>query len=553
MVEEKRRFRITNLFRRRTPTPKDPRAFNPGIQEKATDYMITTPVLYHVAQQSVIVRTCTTQLKNEIFRRGYRWNEMFAYKCRDCGHEHEEPVEKCTECGSVSLAKPDKKQLEYAKDFISGYVNDSDQMFIDILKELEDDLNIMDDAYIILKKEYYLDNDGKIRMHKIKEMYRGDPVTMAIYADENGVKGNHGFTCLNHREQIVQDPHSVCDECGSPMHPVYYVNRCNGAEQHYIKGEVLHFSKYNPSRLYGLSPVLTLWNHITTLLAMENYVNSSYSKQRMPRGLLAVQTRNIDSMKSFWRGVKEKMEQDPHFIPVMGIEAENGKGSIEWIKFMDSLKEMDYISVKDDLRDRVSGFYGVSKVFMSDNSASGGLNNEGMQILVTNRAVEMAQTIWNNYVFPFIIKEFGITDWELKLPPSEEEDEIAKLRLREMEVNIAGSIKNLGFEIDMDDKGRFKYSKEKPDIKATDKGKGGEFEVDPYAGTNIDQSQMGQMMEAGTKPSMAEAGQAEKVKSEPPKTRNKPSKETGPDKRFTGLPREAGNENVDSRTERRIP
>ena len=35
-------------------------------------------------------------------------------------------------------------------------------------------------------------------------------------------------------------------------------------------------------------------------------------------------------------------------------------------------------------------------------------------------------------------------------------------------------------------------------------------------------------------------------------TRNKPSMETGPDKRFTVLPREAGNENVDSRTERRV-
>ena len=138
MVEEKRRFSITNLFRRRTPTPKDPRAFNPGIQEKATDYMITTPVIYHVAQQSVIVRTCTTQLKNEIFRRGYKWEEKFAYKCRDCGHEHDEPVEKCSECGSVSLAKPNKKQLEYAKEYLDGYVNNSDQMFIDILKELED-------------------------------------------------------------------------------------------------------------------------------------------------------------------------------------------------------------------------------------------------------------------------------------------------------------------------------------------------------------------------------------------------------------------------------
>jgi hypothetical protein len=26
----------------------------------------------------------------------------------------------------------------------------------------------------------------------------------------------------------------------------------------------------------------------------------------------------------------------------MGIEAENGKGAVEWIKFMDSLKEMEY-------------------------------------------------------------------------------------------------------------------------------------------------------------------------------------------------------------------
>ena len=425
-------------------------------------------------------------------------------------------------------------------------------MFIDILKELEDDLNIMDDAYIILKKEYYLTSDGDIKLHKIKEMYRGDPVTMAIYTDENGEKGTQGFTCLNHRNQISESSVGVCDECSAPMHPVYYVNRCNGEEQHYIKGEVLHFSKYNPSRLYGLSPVLTLWNHVTTLLAMENYVNSSYSKSRMPRGLLAVQTRNIDSMKSFWRGVKEKMEQDPHFIPVMGIEAENGKGSIEWIKFMDSLKEMDYVAVKDDLRDRISGFYGVSKVFMSDNSASGGLNNEGMQILVTNRAVEMAQTIYNNYVFPFILKQFGISDWELKLPPSEEEDEIFKLRLREMEVQVAGAIKNLGFEVAMDDKGRFSYSKEKPDMKNPNQ-KGGEVELDPYAGTNVDASQLGQMMEGGTRPSKTEAGVPEKAKSEPPKQRNKPSMETGPDKRFSGLPTKAGNQNVDSRTERRIP
>ncbi len=552
MVEEKRTFRIGNLFRRQTPKPKDKEVFNPGIQEKNNAYMITSPILYHVAQQSVIVRTCTTQLKNEIFRRGYKWEEKFVQKCKDCGAEHQSPVEECKDCGSTNLIKPDKNQLKYASKYLEGYVNKSDQMFIDIMKELEDDLNIMDDAYIILVKEYFMDSNGDIRMHKIKEMYRGDPVTMALYTDEDGTKGTSGYTCIKHRNMISDSDSERCEYCNSKLYPVYYVNRAHGDEQYYLKGEVLHFSKYNPSRLYGLSPVLTLWNHITTLLAMENYVNSSYSKARMPRGLLAVQTRNIDSMKSFWRGVKEKMEQDPHFIPVMGIEAENGKGSIEWIKFLDSLKEMDYISVKDDLRDRISGFYGVSKVFMSDNSASGGLNNEGMQILVTNRAVEMAQTIWNNYVLPFITQQFGITDWVLKLPPSEEEDEIAKLRKREIEVNIAASIKNLGFEVDMDDEGRFKYNKPLPEQEGKPKGEEEQIENDPYAGTNIDASQMGQMMEQGQRPTQAEAGKPEKVKSEPPKTRNKPSMATGPDKRFSGLPGAAGNKNVDKRTERRI-
>lgn len=547
MVEERRRFSFTNLFRRSTPTPADRKVFNPGIQEKDNSYMLTAPVIYHIANQSVIVRTCVTQLKNEIFRRGYIWEEKFIVKCNSCGKEHNRPTEICIDCNSTDLKKPDPKQLSYVDKLFDGYVNSSEQLLIDVLKEMEDDLNIMDDAYLVMVKEYFLNNDSEIAMHRINEIYRGDPVSMHIYADELGERGSKGFTCLNHRSFVSDSPVGRCEYCdSSSLYPVHYVNRVNGEEQYFLEGEVLHFSKYTPSRLYGLSPIITLWNSVTTLIAMDNYINSSYTKARMPRGLLAVQTRNIESMKSFWRGVKEKMEQDPHFIPVMGVESEGGKGSIEWIKFMDSLKEMDYVSVKDDLRDRVSGFYGVSKIFMADNSASGGLNNEGMQILVTNRAVEMAQTIWNNYVFPFMTKEFGITDWVLKLPPSEEEDEIAKLRKREIEVNIAASIKNLGFEVDMDDEGRFTYDKPEPKEEMP-KGEGeGDVELDPYAGTDIDASQLGQLQE------QALSGNKSKPQENPPATRNKPSMNVGPDKRFSGLPKDAGNENVDKRTERRV-
>ncbi len=515
-----------------------------GIQERQNNYMMTAPIIYSMVQQSVIVRTCITQLKQEVYRRGYEWEKAYEALCRNCGKKHTTPATECIRCGSTDLKVPDVKQLEYAEKFLEGYVNSSEQLFIDVLKELEDDLNIMDDAYIVMVKEYFLDGNGKIRMHRVKEVYRGDPVTMFIYADEDGVKGTKGFTCVHHRDVISTEPHDNCETCGSPLKPIHYVNRAKGDEQYFIKGEVLHFSKYSPSRLYGFSPVITLYNHIMTLIAMENYVNSAYTKSRMPRGLLAVQTRNMDSMRAFWRGVKEKMEADPHFIPVMGIEAEGGKGAVEWIKFMDSLKEMDYISVKDDLRDRISAFYGVSKVFMADNTTSGGLNNEGMQILVTNRAVQMAQNVYNNYVFPYLVKQFGITDWKLKLPPSEEEDEVAGLRKKEIEVNIAASIKNLGFEVDMDEDGNFTYNKPKPEPQEGQPQEGGEeeqVEVDPYAGTNIDASQMGQMQEQ----------MMSQPQENPATTRNKPSMSVGPDKRFSGLPEDAGNQNVDRRSEGR--
>jgi len=544
MVEERRRFSLTNLFRRSTPKPADRTIYNIGIQERQQQTLMTAPVIYHIVQNSVIARTCITQLKQEIFRRGYVWEKAYEAHCNNCNKKHQRPVTECSRCGSDDLKVPDVKQLEYAEKFIEGYVNKSEQLFIDVFKELEDDLNIMDDAYIVLVKEYFIDGNQKIRMHRIKEIYRGDPVTMAIYTDELGQRGTKGFTCVNHRSMLSTEPYSSCEECGSKLYPVHYVNRVAGQEQYFLKGEVLHFSKYSPSRLYGLSPVITLYNHLTTLLAMEQYVNSSYTKSRMPRGLLAVQTRNMDSMRAFWRSVKEKMETDPHFIPVMGIEAEGGKGSVEWIKFMDSLKEMDYVSVKDDLRDRISAFYGVSKVFMADNTTSGGLNNEGMQILVTNRAVQMAQNVYNNYVFPFLVKQFGITDWVLKLPPSEEEDEIAVLRKREIEVNIAASTKNLGFEVEMDEDGNFTFKK--PDPVEEPKPEGGEekTELDPYAGTNIDASQLGQMQE--------QALQGSTPQQNPPATRNKPRMSVGPDKRMTGLPQDAGNQNVDTRNERRV-
>ena len=148
---------LGKFVRRKTPTPLDKEVFNLGIQERRHPQHMLGPVLYHVANQSTIVRTCITQLKTEIFRRGYVWEKAFYKKCVDCGSKFDKDVSECSNCGSTNLKKASLKQKEYAEKFFEGYVNKSEQKFIDVLKEIEADLNIADDAYLILERMLYHD------------------------------------------------------------------------------------------------------------------------------------------------------------------------------------------------------------------------------------------------------------------------------------------------------------------------------------------------------------------------------------------------------------
>jgi len=548
------RDRVRAVITRRTPIPKSDEVFNLGIQERRMPQHYAGKYLYDTARNSTIVRTCLVQLKNEVFRRSYEWKKEFELKCIDCGYEHQREVDRCYSCNSGNLRRPDFNQKLYAENFFKGYVNEANQLFIDLMKELETDLNVIDDAFLILVKDYILDERGEIKLSKVKEVYRGDPTTMYIETDEDGDRGYTRYTCVSHREMISDDCYAPCEICNSKLYPVEFVNKpTTGGEQNFIMGEVVHISKYSPSRLYGHPPVLTLWNHIFTLQAMESYISTSYSKARTPRGILAVQTNNMESLVKYWKGVKEKLEKDPHYIPIMGIETEGGAGgSVQWVPFMNTLKEMDYIAVKDDLRKRISAFYGVSDVFMGDTTTAGGMNNEGMQILVTNRAVEMSQNVYNKYLFPYLMKQFGITDWRIQLLRSEEEDQTAHLRRREIEINLAVQMKNLGFEVDMNEEGDFVFKKY-PSKEVTDVDVSADeqpmLETDPYAGTNIDASQLGQLQEQALMSGQTKA----QVAGEVPGKRNKPSMSVGPPKRFTGLPEEAANNNVDRRSERRTP
>ena len=461
--------------RRSSPTPTMP-LWTSGVQEPVMAQGITIPALYAVSNECLILRTVLSKLRQEMFRRGFYWEKKFHKKCIQCGDEFTHDVEQCDSCGG-QVRGPDADEITYPK-WLLQQDNSMEQSFIHILHEMEHDLNVVDDAFLIFIKEYYVEPESKeISFFRVKEMVRGDPIFMRIVSDKRGVRGGRYKTCLIHRDQVKTHSESgTCEECGMDLHDVHYVNMAgSGKTQYFVEGEVVHISKYNPSKLYGRSPVNTMWRQAMTLTAMDNYMYTAYQKRRMPKGIISVTTDNLESMKSFWKSVDEKMERDPHYIPKVGIESSTGRGGVNWIKFMDTLEEMQYIGVRDEIRNRIAAYFGVSSIFMVDNGKSGGLNNEGLQILVTNRAVEFGQKVYTEVLFPKILKGMGVFDWKLTLYPNEEEDEITRLRRDEQELNVAQRMVQLGFTPELLDNGgdkdiRFVYKKPEPQAPAAPPG-----------------------------------------------------------------------------------
>jgi hypothetical protein len=438
-----------DMERHATPIPSMP-LFTTGIQEPALLQGITIPALYAAAYECMVLRSILNHLCVEAFRKGWGWKPRFVVKSIDTDQEFNQEYEADPETGG-EVRKADRDQIEYANTIFNN-TNSMGQTFLDVLREIEMDLNIVDDAYLIVTKEYFIDPSTKTpAFFRIKEVTRADPIFMRILSDKRGVRGGSQYTSLVDRAFRTSDSSALCPITGMAVVPIHYMNLAGvGAGQVYTEGEVIHISKWSPSKLYGRSPVATMWRQVNTLIAMDNYVYSAYQKRRMPRGVMVIKSSNMETVERTARNIQEHLERDPNYIPTIGVETESGRGGLEYVRMMDTLEELQYIPIKDDIRQRISAFYGVSNVFMNDVSG-GGLNNEGMQIVVSNRSVSFAQSIYNRLLFPTLLDAFGIDEWEITLTPHEEEDEIMQLRRDEMAIRNMMQMKQAGFNAKLRD------------------------------------------------------------------------------------------------------
>ena len=469
---------------KRTPQPKQPeketstmprpmlefyKAVGADV-ERVPLYPVPLGMLYDTAMYSDVLQTILCVLRNEIFRRGFVITERWTRKCPNCGVIYQSKVETCERCGHTTIEpNPDHKaKLQWLIDDFWA-VNENGEDLLDVLKALENDLNIVDDAYLMCRKRYVFDKDGNLLGWKVVEWLRISPLNISIVANRAGEygksdKGEDLMFCYDHRDKVFVDKER-CPICGKVMaRCAFKVRQGNGGSGYYSKDEICHVSKYNPSLVYGTSPIYSCWQKVVTLLEQDRFIKTYYYNGRPPKGLLVFVTPNANMLYKAWDAMLDIFRRNPHAIPPLAVESNTGKSDVKFIDFMHTLAEMEFTRMREEFRNTIGAVFGVSPVFIGNISTSGGLNNEGLQLAVTNRAVEMGQEVYNSKIFPFICQQYGIDDYRLLLRKAEERDEYRELQMFAQKIQNAMNLQAMGFKVRLNEHGDFEIVGSEPSL-----------------------------------------------------------------------------------------
>ena len=452
-------------------------------------------MIYELADNIDALRIPIETINREMFKNGFEITERFKYKCNNCSKEFQykptaeatpagivedtpeskiEPIV-CDTCGSKNLRRPVPEHRKQLEDLMTKTINGNEQNLEDVCRQLERDLEVADNAYMLLLKNYFVDDrTGRIdqRRTEIKEIIRVDPPQVAMIADSDGRIGyddkrNKVFVCPRFEHRDTRLSTDKCDQCGAQalkavceVNSVYSIGIPQPKRVIYGEGELIwKAGKYKPSLVYGYSPIYSVWSKAMSLSHMDEYVRKYFDKMRPPRGMLVIASRNYETFRKSWDALEQKATEDPYMIHPLLVEQEKGGNNMaQWLDFTGSLKELEFIAVRQELRQIIGAIYGVLPLYYGE--MVGGWSQEGLQVTITNRAVKWGQDILYKSFFKKLSEMFGVDDWDLKLKTGEENDKLRELQQDGVEINNMQALQGMGFEITRTHQGEYKISKD---------------------------------------------------------------------------------------------
>jgi len=348
----------------------------------------------------------------------------------------------------VALDKnPDHEEIEKFRGFLDN-CNVFNQSLEEVLRWFHKDLNEIDDAFLLLHKEYYKDKDS-VRS-RVREVRRLNPAMVEFDLDSAGLPKNAHFMCPFHRH-LVQDHPGDCESCGDTLVPAMYRYYYQNAHLYFLENEIIHASKFMPTETFGWSPIMTIFEKALTLMGMDKNLYRYFFERKMPASMLMVTTDDPESLRRERANIAAQTRVDPNYIPMVAVSSRTNRGRVDMVRLFHTLQEMDYLPVREEIRERIAAMWGVTPAWQGAPEAFGGMSTQTQQLVVMSRVVEGDQRVLHQKVFPKLLKAFGITQWELHLPNPEEKAESTRISFSQQRAAIAQEYLQMGFTLKLKD------------------------------------------------------------------------------------------------------
>jgi hypothetical protein len=421
------------------------------------------------------VANATSTLRDEMYRSRFPIVQArYSVKCEDdeCGTEYDREMEFCLECARAEMIEdgirspptdpeeipdgyrdhpvrpPDPSQKREAERKAES-VNKEGQSLRDVMKMAEDDQSRLGISTLVIKRDYAVAagdtsvfGAGDVIYDEPDEVVRGDPKRVVPVVDENGRVGNWKYTCPVHREdaltthQNYEDGHTRCEHCGADLREVYFVElegtsarQSAGVDKYFFDNEVVTWARYYP-RLHGLdglSPVHHVWLKQAILHWMDIYGAAYYDPEsdRYPNKFMVVHTTNPQAWEKQFEKAEEETRENPYNEQILMNEYSGESNSTPEVQVIDLMNDellgQDQ-QLKDQFKQDIRANWGVTNIFDSELGDAGGLNNEGLQMEVTDRSIASAMHDTVSGPLDELSKHLGIDDYIYEFVPPVDDD-----------------------------------------------------------------------------------------------------------------------------------
>ena len=396
----------------------------------------------------------------------------------ECGETYQTDTKRCHVCFAPTRP-PLRKHKQKLKPLLHKYCNKANQRLEDVLFQIRLDVEKHDNGFLITEFLYTFNEiEWTVEKLHLIQIYRGDPARIRPVHALSGDLTSDYYTCIRHREQYTNyhtNKYTIkiprCAEekdgimCNLPMQLVEYVEVETEFDTNpifsFIRGEVFHAKEYSPASPMGISLIDSLYHILVQVMAQERWIAEYYSQRRMfkgivqmPEGMAGGQHADIQKRIDY---EMQLFRDDPNYIPWFGVPKD--AIDLKFIRIDDSPKELQYQESNAEGRRIVSNAFGMSNVWQGDASVGSGLNNQGLELTVSNRSVAIGQNTMNNsllHPMSASIIDINLEDLEyyIEYDPHEEMDMQAENERTASEIANMRQLQEMGFEILSDEENK---------------------------------------------------------------------------------------------------